>query len=111
LFIGETYLAMITSIEKPAFKITIPNLMFLARNIPLAKYLARRELRLAEAGFREVEAPSHLARALYKLGVLDRHTKRRRSAAARFADALALAKSVGADALARAIENDMAVVR
>ena len=107
LVVGETYLAMLTSDQKGAFRLTPRNLLWIPRLVLFSRRVAGRELTIAVEGFRELQAPSHLARALHKLGLLDRHSRRPEIAMVRFNEAFGLAKSVGADVLAATIEKEL----
>jgi predicted ATPase/class 3 adenylate cyclase len=104
LFLGETYLQMAIASEKPPFAVMLRDLLFLIRTLPFARAKARRHLESALDSFRRFDCPSHVARCLYDLGLLDRNEKRTAVARTKFAEARDVAASVEATTLVRDIE-------
>ena len=108
LFLGETYLQIATSEEKPPLAVMLRNLPFLLRTLPFAKQKARRFLARALGDFRQLQSPSQIARCLFLLGQLDQAGKRAGAARTKFEEARTTASSVEATNLVADIDAALA---
>jgi class 3 adenylate cyclase/tetratricopeptide (TPR) repeat protein len=101
MILGEIYLQIATSPEKPPPRVLIKNLGFVLTNVPFARTKARRYLEEAIHRCRVIDMPGHLARCLLDIGMLHKAGKRIPEARACFTEALAVAESVRADNIAQ----------
>jgi hypothetical protein len=88
LYLGEVYLEMVVSDDKPSAAVIRRNLWFLLRTIPFAASTARRHLEDAERYFRTYDMPALLSWALADLGRLHAAKKRNDRARAQGCSAL-----------------------
>lgn len=100
LILGEIYLQMATSPEKPPTAVILRNLGFVLTNVPFAASKSRRYLEEAIRRCRTIGMPGHLARALVALGSLNLARKRTDEARSCLTEALAIAESVKAENIA-----------
>ncbi len=100
MILGEIYLQIATSPEKPPPRVLIKNLGFVLTNVPFARTKARRNLEEAIRRCRVIDMPGHLARCLLDMGMLHKASKRIPAARACFAEALAVAETVRAQNIA-----------
>lgn len=107
LFLGEIYLRLASGEEKPPFSVVLKNIVFLARTLPFAKSLARREFRKSLDGSKYLNAPSWIATSMYRLGVLDRLCNHVDDARENFRQAREISESAGVKSLTRRIDEAM----
>jgi len=100
LMIGETYTQFVVGEEKPPMAVMLKNVWFLVRTLPRAKSLARKHLGRALVYYRKIDAPSNIAMILFDLALIDLKQRRKDAAREKLDEALTLATSVEADALA-----------
>jgi tetratricopeptide (TPR) repeat protein len=100
MILGEIYLQMATSPQKPPLPVILRNLGFVVTNVPFASRKARRYLEEAIRRCRAIDMPGHLARSLLDLGMLHKASKRIPQAQACFSEALTIAEAVRADNIA-----------
>jgi tetratricopeptide (TPR) repeat protein len=100
MILGEIYLQMATSPEKPPLPVLLKNLGFVLTNVPFAALKARRYLDEAIRRCRAIDMPGHLARSLLGLGTLHKARKRISEAQSCFEEALAVAETVRAENIA-----------
>jgi tetratricopeptide (TPR) repeat protein len=108
MVLGEAYLRMATSSERPPLRLLLKNVGFVLTNVPFALSKAQRYLDEALRRCRTVEMPGYLAQCLYDLGLLHKARKRLLEARACLTEALGEARSVAANKLALKIENAIA---
>ena len=92
MVLGEIYLQMGTSPEKPPLRVLVRNIGFVLANAPFARLKSRRYLEEAIRRCRMIDMPGHLARCLLDMGMLNKADKRIPAARACFAEALAVAE-------------------
>lgn len=80
--------------------VILKNFWFLLRTLPRAKSLARKHLNRALTYFRHIDAPGSIAMVLFDLALIDLKQNRKETARQQLDEALTLAQSVEADALA-----------
>ena len=100
MILGEIYLQMATSAEKPPLPVIVRNLGFVVTNVPFAARKARRYLEEAIRRCRSIDMPGHLARSLLDLGLLHKARRRIPELRACFTEALAIAEAVRAENIA-----------
>ena len=100
MVIGETYTQFVVAEEKPPMAVILKNFWFLLRTLPRAKSLARKHLNRALTYFRHIDAPGSIAMVLFDLALIDLKQNRKETARQQLDEALTLAQSVEADALA-----------
>ena len=100
MILGEIYLQIATSPEKPPPRVLIKNLGFVLTNVPFARMKARRYLEEGIRRCRVIDMPGHLARCLLDMGMLHKASKRIPAARACFVEALAVAETVRAENIA-----------
>ena len=105
MILGEMYLQMATSPEKPPLSVLRKNLGFVLTNVPIAALKARRYFEEAIFRCRKVDMPGHLARCLLGKGML--HVARKQITEARscFDEALAIANTVRAENIAMKVKT------
>ena len=100
MILGEIYLQIATSPERPPPRVLIKNLGFVLANVPFARLKARRYLEEAIRRCRVIDMSGHLARCLLDMGMLHKASKRIPAARACFVEALAVAETVRAENIA-----------
>jgi hypothetical protein len=108
LILGEIYLQMATSPEKPPIGVILRNLGFVLTNVPFAASKSRRYLEEAINRCRTIGIPGHLARALVGLGSLNLAHKRTDEARSCLEEALSVAESVRAENIAAKAKQALA---
>ncbi|MCA8940287.1 MAG: tetratricopeptide repeat protein, partial [Planctomycetes bacterium] len=108
MVLGETYLQIATSSEKPPLRTLLRNMGFLARTLPFVKSKARGYLSKAYEEFSRKDCPSYAARCLFNLGQLDRFQNQTEAAQVKFEKAREIANAVEATHLVREIEGALA---
>ena len=106
--LGQIYLAMATSTEKPPWAVIWKNLGFLLRTQPFAAAKARRHLEAAMAEFRRLDAPLFIAANLHALALLHQAKGRTDKARACLEEARPIAASVEATALLENVDAALA---
>ncbi len=101
LFLGETYMQMAFSKEKPPLSVILGNLPFLLRTLPFAKAKARRHLQSALDNYRTLDMPTSIARCQYVLALLDQAARKDDRARTRLMEAREIAVSVEASHIVR----------
>jgi class 3 adenylate cyclase/tetratricopeptide (TPR) repeat protein len=110
LILGEIYLQMATSPEKPPMAVMLRNLGFVLTNVPFAASKSRRYLEEAIRRCRTIGMPGHLARALVALGSLNLARKRTDEARSCLTEALVIAESVKAENIAAKAKQALATL-
>jgi class 3 adenylate cyclase/tetratricopeptide (TPR) repeat protein len=108
LILGEIYLQMATSPEKPPIAVMLRNIGFVLTNIPFAASKSRRYLEEAIRRCRNIDMPGHLARALVALGLLNLARNRTAEARSCLTEALVIAESVKAENIAAKAKQALA---
>jgi tetratricopeptide (TPR) repeat protein len=94
-FIGQAYLQMVISEDRPPLSVMLRNFMFLLRTLPFVKQKARRHLQSALEKYRVQDHTASISECLYSIGSLDLVENRFDEAKINFQEAHDLAKSVG----------------
>ena len=100
MLLGEIYLQMATSPEKPPLPVLLKNLGFVLTNVPIAALKARRYFEEAIHRCRAIDMPGHLARSLLGMGMLHKARKQIPEARSCFNEASAIAEAVRAENIA-----------
>jgi class 3 adenylate cyclase/tetratricopeptide (TPR) repeat protein len=108
LVLGEIYLRMALREELPPWRALLRNLPFLVRTLPFATRKAQAHFEAAAEGFGRIDSPVFRSWSLYDLGRTKQRRKRHAEARECLEEALAIAREVGAGALAAKIEAALA---
>ncbi|MDP6344436.1 MAG: AAA family ATPase [Alphaproteobacteria bacterium] len=108
-FLGQIYLQIAISGERPPASVMLRNTWFLIKTLPRAAALAQRYLESAMAGVTE-QAPGFYADAEFNLGLLHAAKGRKDKARACFEHARPLAVEAGAEGIVTRIEEAMAAL-
>ena len=107
MVLAEVYLEMAVGEDKPSAAAVLGNMGFVLRNVPFAKSKARSGLEKSIQALRDVDATSHVARALINLARLDIAAKKSAMAKERLDEALSLAQSVSSEGLTRMAQEQL----